>query len=485
MKYNRLIMSNKLNILLITSEDNGQQFSCYGDHTQPTPHVDALASQGTRFNNAYVTQAVCSPGRSSILTGLYPHQNGQIGLASHCFSMFKAFPSIPTLLKQNQYRTGRIGKLHILPESAFDFDMVWNPPEQISFSHRNAKAITQTAGQFIHESDQPFFLMLNYPDAHLPWIDQDNDLPSNPLTADDVEVLPQAGIDTPRLRAQTASYYNCIARLDASIGMLMQTLEASGKADNTLVIYITDHGPQFSRGKGCISELALRAPLLIRWPGVAQPQNVRDELVSQIDILPTVLDAAGVTPPADLPGRSLKPLLTNQPCSNWPKHLFAEWNTSHPFPLPGLLYPQRSVRDDRYKLILNLLADSPSPVEAYYTTQALVKSGANEAEIDAATPKIRDVYARWRQPPAIELYDLQNDPNEFENLAEDPRYTRVLDELLAVLQRWQHDTHDAMADPANLAKLVQEHQQASQLQGGHKQPDFKWNYHTYLAPTAM
>lgn len=480
-------MNNKPNILLITSEDNGPHFACYGDHTQPTPHIDKLAAQGARFNNAYVTQAVCSPGRASILTGLHPHQNGQIGLASHKFTMFGEFPSIPTLLKQNHYRTGRMGKLHVLPDSAFDFDFVWNPPDKISFLHRDAQATADTAGDFFNQSNQPFFLMLNYSDAHLPWIDQDHGLPEKPLTADDVNVLPAAAIDTPRLRAQTASYYNCLSRLDSCIGMLMETLEKSGKADNTIVIYITDHGPQFSRGKCCVNELALRTPLIVRWPGVGQPQVVRDELTSQIDIMPTVLDAVGIKLPSNQPGRSLRPLLTkpadSMPAKDWHTHVFAQWNSSHPWPLPGLLYPQRSVRDERYKVITTLMPDQPSPVEKYYTQQVLVRSGASQEEIDAATPAIQKVYANWRQPPAVELYDLKNDPHEFENLADDPAHAATRDRLLKVLRQWQSDTGDALADPAKLARFVEEHQHASNLNGGHKQPEFQWQYPIYLAPT--
>lgn len=484
-------MSEKMNILLITSEDNGPHFSCYGDHTQQTPHVDKLAAQGARFNNAYVTQAVCSPGRASILTGLYPHQNGQIGLSSHRFTMFREWPSIPTLLKQNSYRTGRIGKLHVWPESAFSFDWVWNPDDKISFSHRDAQATADAAGEFICDNDQPFFLMLNYSDAHLPWLDQDHGLPEKPLAADDVHVLSATAVDSPRLRDRTASYYNCLSRLDSSIGMLIEALEKSGKADNTLVIYITDHGPQFSRGKGTIQELALRTPLIVRWPGVTQPQTVRNELASQIDIMPTVLDAAGVTPPSNLPGRSLKPLLTRPsanpqntsppaPSNDWHTHLFAQWNTSHPFPLPGLLYPQRSVRDERYKLILTLLPEQPSPVEQYYTAQILVNTGASQEEIDASPTHVQNVYARWRQPAEIELYDLQNDPHEFENLAQDPAFASKRQQLLDVLRQWQHDTGDALADPKNLARFVAEHQAAADLQGGHRSPDFQWQYPTYL-----
>ncbi|MBI3942471.1 MAG: sulfatase-like hydrolase/transferase [Chloroflexi bacterium] len=178
----------RLNILLITSEDNGPHFGCYGDPIADTPHVDRLAREGAFFEHAYVTQAVCSPSRASILTGLYPHQNGQIGLATHAYTMHRAFPSLPGLSKDAGYRTGRIGKLHVLPESAFPFDFSWNDPQYTSFAHRDVAKNAEIAGQFITAGAGPFFLMVNYADAHLPWLRQDCGLPVAPVVAIDVQV---------------------------------------------------------------------------------------------------------------------------------------------------------------------------------------------------------------------------------------------------------------------------------------------------------
>src|SRR5690606_29367142 len=140
---------------------------------------------------------------------------------------------------------------------------------------------------------------------------------------DDVQVPPGVGCDSDRLRAWAADYYNCINRLDVGIGKVLDKLAQSGKADDTLVLYITDHGPQFSRGKCCITELALRAPMIVRWPNVGIPGEVRDELVSQIDVLPTICDAANIACPDNLPGRSLRPLLAGE-TTDWREVIFAE-----------------------------------------------------------------------------------------------------------------------------------------------------------------
>ena len=474
--------SSPMNILLITAEDMGLQLGCYGDPYARTPQLDALAAAGLRCTQAYVTQAVCSPGRASILTGLYPHQNGQVALASHAFAMYRDYPTITSLLQGAGYRTGRIGKLHVLPESANPFDWVWNPGDQWSFKHRQVHAAAEAASQFIAAGPEPFFLMANFPDAHLPWVRQDHGLPPNPQSANDIEVPPGVGISSPRLREQVADYYNCLARLDTGIGLLLATLEQAGVADQTLVLFINDHGPQFSRGKGCTYELAIRAPLLLRWPGVSQAGTVRPELCSQLDVLPTILDAVGLPPLAGLPGRSLRPLAANQPAPDWPAYLFAEWHCSHAAPTPGLLNPQRTVRDARYKLHLNLMPDPPNQAEHYYTQQVLVKSGCTQDEIDAAPPAIRQAYAHWRHQGAVELYDLQQDPHEWHDLAQDPAHAATRDHLLAVLRQWQITTRDPLADPALLARFIADHARISATAGSHKIPGFRWPYLDYFPP---
>ncbi len=474
--------ARKLNILLITSEDNGQELSCYGDPHIQTPHLDRLAGQGACFENAYVTQSVCSPSRASILTGLYPHQNGQIGLSTHTYEMFRDFPNAASLLKGAGYRTGRMGKLHVNPESAFPFDFVWNDPQHISFWHRDVVKTAEVAEQFATASDQPFFLMLNYSDCHLPWLRQDCGLPERPFVPGEVRVPPGVGLDSGRLREHAANYYSCMRRLDQGIGLVLDMLERRGLADNTLVIYLADHGPQFSRGKTALYELATKVPFIVRWPGLPARGMRGGYLVSSIDILPTLLDASGVTPPAPLPGRSLRPLL-EQDQPEWREHLFCEWNTCHPHPPPSLLYPQRSVRDGRYKLIVTLLPDRPNPVELYYTSHAMIDTGTTQWEIDHHPDDgVRRIYAAWRQPAAVELYDLSTDPWEFKDLAGDAACAAARERLLAVLADWREATGDALLQDDKLHMLVGENEAVAALAGAHKRPGFHYRYIDYLKP---
>jgi len=202
--------------------------------------------------------------------------------------------------------------------------------------------------------------------------------------------------------------------------------------------------------------------------------------VSSIDILPTILDAANVTPPPKLPGLSLRPLMEGNN-KEWRSHLFCEWNSSHPHPPPCLLYPQRSIRDNRYKLIVTLLDNIDNPVEEYYTKHTSIDTGTTQWELDHCTDEqVRKVYSAWRRPQPIELYDLQNDPWEFNNLIDNPELADVRDSLLQSLTSWQKETHDTIAEPARLSMLVEEHEKVKSKPGSHKKPDFHYRYLEYL-----
>ena len=292
-----LVAATRPNILLIVSEDNGPEIGAYGDRHARTPHLDRLATEGVRFNRAYVTQAGCSQSRSSIMTGLYPHQNGQLGLATWGFRLYRAdTPNLPSNLKAAGYRTGLIGKLHINPESAFPFDFAEIP--QGNFARRNLADYAKHAEAFMRAGDAPFFLSVNFPDAHRPWTRQVDGLPREPFGPGAVPPMAYMGVDAPDLRALVADYYNCMSRLDTLVGDVLAALERTGKARDTLVIYLGDHGADMLRGKRTSYEGGVRIPLIARFPAGAKPGQVRDELVSTVDLFPTALALAGAAPVA-------------------------------------------------------------------------------------------------------------------------------------------------------------------------------------------
>jgi N-sulfoglucosamine sulfohydrolase len=215
-----LLQAAPPNVLLIVSEDNGPELGCYGDPYALTPNLDQLASQGVRFNRAFVPQAGCSQSRASFLTGLYPHQHGQIGLATWGFRLYREdTPNLPRSLKAAGYRTGIIGKLHINPESAFPFD--FHEITGANFNRKQLGDYAKHAASFISASETPFFLSVNFPDAHDPWLRQVDGLPKSPQTGAEVKAMPYMGIDPPAMREMVADYYNSLARLDSCVGDLL------------------------------------------------------------------------------------------------------------------------------------------------------------------------------------------------------------------------------------------------------------------------
>lgn len=423
------------NILFIVSEDNGPEIGCYGAPVK-TPNLDRLAREGALFQNAYVPQAGCSPSRAAFLTGLYPHQNGQIGLATWNYHMYEEnTPNLVNDLKKAGYQTGIIGKLHINPESAFTFD--WEKFSSSNFQRKNLDRYADLAADFISASSAPFFLQINYPDAHRPFIPQAGGLPEEVLQGDDVEPLPYIGLNSPELREETANYYNCIMRLDALVGDLLAKLEASGKYENTMIVYIGDHGADLLRGKRTCYEGGLRIPMIITWPESEKKNVVSNELVSTIDLYPTFMALSGKKIPDHLPGKSLLPVLDGKSALGR-EYLFTEYHV-HSNHNP---FPQRAVRDEGFKLIHNLVAGHENPGYDFSINHA--DYGDIEQMIQSAPEEIRKAYKRMENPPEFELYDLQNDPYEWNNLAENPEFKNALNHLQQVLYEWQVKTKDPL-----------------------------------------
>jgi len=465
---------SKPNILLMVAEDHGLQLSCYGDKYISTPNLDKLAKTGVRFVNAYVAQAGCSPSRASILTGQYPHNHGQIGLATHGLRMYKDdTPNLTTYLKGAGYRTGIIGKIHVNPESAFLFDFKAFPKS--NFNNRSVREFARTAGKFFRASDDPFLMWISFPDAHRPFHDQQKGIPSRIMGPDDVETLPMVGVSTEQTLQTTASYYNCMQRLDVSVGMVLNELVKSGKYDNTLIIYLSDHGPDFPRGKKTIREGGSRVPFIISWKGHLPEGRNESRLVSSIDILPTILNVVGITQHQDkLNGKSLMPLF-NKKSAQWREYLFTEF-TLH---WPQTYYPGRAIRDKRFKLVHNLLPKRKNPVYDIYLIQQRPKTFTPK-ELENVPAEIQQAYKIFLQPPEFELYDLRNDPWEFHNLAEDPHYTEQLIHLKKQLAEWQQRTNDPLRHKHILEKFTVEND-ATMISGKYiKKKLGQWKYPRYF-----
>lgn len=427
------------NILLICPEDNGVYYGCYGYDVE-TPNVDALAKSGVRFERAFCPQAGSSPGRACFLTGLYPHQNGQVGLSTWSYSMYREdTPNIINSLKAAGYHTGMVGKLHVNPESAFDID--WHKINEGNFAREGLERYAGYSKEFISQcGNDPFYLQVNFPDTHLPFKAQVDGVPETVLTMDDVEAFPFLGVTSETMRKATANYLNCVRRLDHYVGELIKVLEECGKMDNTLIIYLADHGVEMLRSKMTAYDQGLRIPMIICWPGHALENYTYEGIVSGLDIYPTVLEAAGLDIPGYLPGKSLMGAINGKKLRHR-KYFVAEYN-SHYNKVP---YPQRSVRTRRYHLIWNPLHGTVNPHIAAAVPR-MTDSLDFARALSEASQEVQEAYKTTYCPPEFELYDLENDPHEFVNIAYDPEYTRLRNKMMRRLVQWQEKTKDAFLD---------------------------------------
>ncbi len=429
------------NVVLITADDLGMHLGSYGYDVVPTPNLDRLAAQGMRFTRAYVTQSSCSPSRSSIFTGLYPHQNGQVGLApfeKYGYRMHEGIPTMPRLLKDAGYRSTILGKIHVEPqtEALFPSEKKIGPATATT----RVQQVTEDAEAFIKGGKGPFFLMVNYFDPHRfesggeQFQDQIEGHPAQPITPEQARPFDfEGGFDFPALRQQISGYLNSVKRLDEGVGLLMEKLEKLGVAGNTLVIFLSDNGAPFTLGKCSVFEAGVRVPMLVRWPGHVPEGTTTDFLTSAIDLLPTVLAATGVEGPENLPGLNLLPLLESGKPGDLNRELLFTEFTSHAAPH---YYPRRAVRNDRFKLIWNLQYQRRNPLVA------LEDKATKPALQEPAESTVHQIFSRWVNPPEYELYDLDKDPHEFHNLAGEPEHAAIEKELKDALMKWRAETGD-------------------------------------------
>jgi N-sulfoglucosamine sulfohydrolase len=433
------------NIVLIVSDDHGlDALGCYGNSVIKSPNLDGLAREGVRFTNAFCTTASCSASRSVILTGMYNHANGQYG-HQHSYHHFISFPnikSLPVLLTEAGYRTGRIGKYHVAPDEVYKFDVA------LQANSRSPVEMAEKCKSFA-AADGPFFLYFCTSDPHRGG-GKAQELPTKPdrfgnraqgypgieevrYKPEDV-IVPPFLPDTPECRAELAQYYQSVSRVDQGVGRLLSVLKEAGKYDNTIVIYISDNGVAFPGAKTTLYEPGMRLPCIVRNPGSKKKAITCDALINYADLAPTILDfAGGRHSSAEFQGRSFKQVLEAEHPKGWDV-TFA----SHTFHEITMYYPMRVVRQRRYKLIWNIAHGLDYPFA----------SDLWEASTWQATIRRGDKYYGKRRVeayihrPKFELYDLENDPDEVKNLAENTKYVKILGELKEQLKAFQKRTND-------------------------------------------
>ncbi|CAK7234044.1 hypothetical protein SCUCBS95973_008799 [Sporothrix curviconia] len=467
------------NVLLLVADDLGKQLGCYGCTYSETPEIDRLAAEGIRFDLAFASTASCSGSRSTLYTGLHTHQNGQYGLGSgkHHFMTFDHIDTAPAAFSRNGYRTGIIGKIHVGPDTVYPWDV-----RDESFT-RDVSWIADRAGLFFRSAsssgaiseqepssstvadNRPFFLTIGFHDPHRDQtrggFGNDEAVDTNRVHRrvfhpDDVTV-PTFLSDTPRVRREIASYAEAINRLDQGVGMVLEELHVSGKAKDTLVVFISDNGPPFLNSKTTLYDAGTCLPLIIRLPtdtinppskpsGSAGPSHPGNpNLVSYVDVLPTLLDwalgsdkAAGDVEANGRAGRSFLSLLdaTTQ-LPEW-DHVFG----SHTFHESTNYWPTRYIRTRRYKYHRNIAwrLDFPFANDLYgsFTWEDVRNTPAADGVKKIGSRPLKDYFFR----PPEQLYDLVADPEEVHDLASDASYHDVLVDLRTRLEDWQRRTND-------------------------------------------
>lgn len=447
------------NVLLLVADDLGKQLGCYGCPYIKTPHIDKLASQGIRFDYAFASTASCSGSRSTIYTGMHTHQNGQYGLQSgkHHFMTFDHIDTGPAILSRHGCLTGVVGKVHVGPDAVYPWEYkAESLTRDVFWSADKAEEVFEAS----KADARPFWLTVGYHDPHRdrtrggfgndePFSENIEEVKYRP---EDM-TIPDFLSDTPGVRQELASYAEAISRLDQGVGRILDKLDKSGLADNTLVIFISDNGPPFLNSKTTLFDAGVRLPLIIRHPDL--PSSVNPNLVSYVDVLPTILEwtlgPEFSTRPNERAGRSFLPILgATERLPEW-DHVFG----SHTFHESTNYWPTRYIRTERYKYHRNIAwrLDFPFANDLYGSLTWEDIRNADASQKTIGKRPLRDYFFR----PPEELFDLQNDPAEVKNLAKDPEYAEVLEDLRSRLEDWQRRTNDPWLYRDGVSVLLNKH----------------------------
>ena len=412
--------ADRPNVLFITLHDTGDWFGCYGHETVQSPAIDRLAADGVRLANHFCTSPICTPSRGAMLSGRYPQTNGLLGLTQtpYRWRYNPAERHLSHLLHDAGYHTALFHYQHEVVDFArLAFDRLVNPADP-NGSGSAAERFTPGAdvaedvaaflqGDAAHHA--PFYAQVGLYETHTPYA-------FGGAAPDDTRgvAVPRWIVEDERSRAWMAAFQGSVLSADLAVGRMLDALAESGLADDTLVVFTVDHGPEFERATWTLYDTGIRTALILRWPGGGLTGGRGCEpLMSNVDMVPTLLDLIGAPAPDNLQGVSHAPILRGETMAPARDAVFCMFHRHDRW------FEARCVRTDRYKLIRNL---SPSRV--------------NALPFKMGGPNARD------ERPVAELYDLAKDPHELNDLAADPAHRDTRKDLGERLLAWLEEVDD-------------------------------------------
>ncbi|MCC9604156.1 sulfatase [Stieleria sp. JC731] len=440
--HSRCDADERPNVVLFIADDvSWNDFGCYGNSAARTPNIDRLASEGIRFNNAYLTASSCSPSRSSIVTGRYPHNNGKGAELHQPISVH--LPWFPEVLRESGYYTALSGKHHMTTTKPGPGES----PRPKPFDHVDAGRVPGDSSGSANwlkvlkdrPKDQPFFFWFASYDAHRGWDGDKQWDPSKygPMHRAEDVIVPPFLSDDPETRSDLASYYNEVTRFDYRIGVVVDELRREGIFDNTLIFVLADNGRPFPRAKTRLHDSGMKTAFVTSWPKGFAYGSDSNSLVSVIDIAPTVLTAAGCEIPETMQGVAMQPLFKSSDASIR-KYAFSEHNW-HDYEAFG-----RSVRDGEYLYLINERVDLPwqGPADSVRSpSHQQLRKLRDEGKLSKSQA---DVFLSPR--PSAALFKTADDPHHLENIQGDPAYAEVEARLAGVLSQWMDETGDSVPE---------------------------------------
>jgi arylsulfatase A-like enzyme len=416
-------VSKRPNIILMISHDLGTHIGPYGRIAEATPTLNQLARDGVTLENHFVTSPGCSQSRSSLITGRYPHSNGQFGLSHLGWTLNRDEELLPGALRDNGYHTAMFGIWHLHDWTLAGFNDLSDDVSTVDSSPEGfANVASARAADWLKEyrGDKPFYLHVGFWEAHRPFCGQ----PGDPSVTDELDLndvsLPSYLPDNEPTRREFAHLRKSVESVDAGAAAILAALEESGRAEDTIVIFTADHGLPFPRAKGTLYDPGIQVAFTARYPGQFPAGARRKGLTSNADVMPTLLELAGLPISERIQGKSFRPALDNgedKPGGT----VFAE-KTYHEH-----YDPIRALRTEQFKFIRNF-----APRPKLVMPSDIYNSPTRQSMTDDA--------AIWAHRPELELYDLKEDPDELRNLA--TTHPILVQQLNQTLQDWMQVTED-------------------------------------------